>query len=112
LPSRNTPVNTSTLVWESPPATAKATADPHRFEAEAGELKANPGRWAVLTTVGTGSQAYRLRKAITEGKLAAFAPAGAYEVKSAKNGDGIKVYVRFATDVATATEQASATPAQ
>jgi len=93
---RNTPTAPSTLTGEEPPSTARATADPHRFETEAGELKANPGRWAVLTTVNTGSQAYRLRKSITEGKLAAFAPAGAYEVKSSKNGgDQIKVYARF-----------------
>ncbi|HEV2370748.1 MAG TPA: hypothetical protein VGS19_01150 [Streptosporangiaceae bacterium] len=93
MPSRTT---TSTLTWEAPPTATRSTnGDPDRFKAEANQLRARPGNWAVLTSVETGSQAYRLKKSISEGKLAAFAPAGSFEVRSAKNGDGIKVYCRF-----------------
>lgn len=98
MPSRTTtppaPATTG-LCWEVPPTGRAAKTEPDKYQAEAAELRARPGDWAVLAMVGTTSQAYRLKKAVTEAKYPAFAPAGAFEATSSTNGDGIKVYVRF-----------------
>jgi hypothetical protein len=83
------------LVWEEPPATVRpGSSSPDKYRAEAEELKAHPGKWAVLAEFKDRSQAYRLKSSVEKAKYPAFAPAGSFEGKTHTNG-AVKVYVRY-----------------
>lgn len=71
------------LEWKEPPA--------KRWEGVADELRAHPGKWAVIELP---SQSYSSH--IKQGKLKAFRPAGAFEVRSHKS----EFFIRFRGDTA------------
>jgi hypothetical protein len=105
---------TPAIVGEEPPATAAraSNGDPDQYTAIITELRKNPDRWAVIDTVETGSQAYRLTKAVREGKRG-FSPAGAFEGRAHKAADKVvKVFVRFMGPEAKAAAAAKAETAE
>jgi hypothetical protein len=98
----------SGLKFETPPAAERSNANADQYAAEAAELRANPGAWAVLkefTGEGSGARsgAWRLASRVKKGEIKAFAPAGSFEAVTRSNGHS-KVYVRF---VGEAAEQAA-----
>lgn len=81
------------MKWEDP---APGAGTPfgrasHRYGGEADRLRKNPRRWALLEKGMDRRKAYTLASNIKRGNLAAFRPAGAFEVV-AKEGS---VWVRF-----------------
>jgi hypothetical protein len=100
--ARNSSASPSTsLRWEDPPATARPSRNSDRYAAEAAELKANPGKWAVLTDAKTRSAAYSIKRGVERATYPAFSPAGTYEAKTVTANDVTSVYVRFkVTDAA------------
>lgn len=92
----------SALKWETPPAAERRGSNGDQYQAEAAELRAHPGQWAVLkefTGDGSGarSSAWRLASRVKKGEVPAFAPAGTFDAVTRTNGHS-KVYVRFAGD--------------
>jgi hypothetical protein len=100
--TRNSSASPSTgLRWADPPATARQSRNPDRYAAEAAELKANPGKWAVLTEAKTRSAAYSVKRGVEKATYPAFSPAGTYEAKTVSADGSTAVYVRYkATDTA------------
>ncbi len=87
------------MEWKDPPR--RATAGPQgRWSEEAAELKANPGRWALLVTFG-GTENNHLARAmaanIKSGRYASFRPHGHFEAISAATAKGTstEVYARY-----------------
>ncbi len=90
MPRTTTPTPAA-IRWTDPPSTSRANGgDPDRYKDTVAALRANPGRWAVLDEVQTGSQAYRLGKQVREGKYGC-TPPGAFDARSHKNGDVMEV---------------------
>jgi hypothetical protein len=104
--TRNSSASPSTgLRWEDPPATARQSRNPDRYAGEAAELKAHPGKWAVLTNAKTRSAAYSIKRGVEHATYPAFAPAGAFEAKTVTASDVTSVYVRYkAADAAAEAE--------
>lgn len=71
------------LTWKEPP--------PKRWDSVAEELRANPGRWAVVELPGVAYTSH-----IKRGTLKAFRPAGAFEVRSHKG----EFFIRYKGDTA------------
>lgn len=71
------------LKWEDPPAGRGTSAGvARRWLAEAAELRAHPGQWAMLkhSNKWPGNLAYNIRT----GRLLPFKPAGAFEAVQSK----------------------------
>jgi len=85
---------TTAIRWADPPESAtRTTSAPDKYADLAAEMRKNVNRWAVVDTVETGSQAYRLTSGIKKGKLG-FGPG--FEARSHKDGDKVvNVYARF-----------------
>jgi hypothetical protein len=100
--TRNSSASPSTgLRWADPPATARQSRNSDRYAAEAAELKANPGKWAVLMEAKTRSSAYSVKRGVEKATYPAFSPAGTYEAKTVTANDVTSVYVRYkVTDAA------------
>jgi hypothetical protein len=99
---------TTGLVWQTPPAAETHRSGSNQYQAEAAELRAHPGEWAVLkefTGDGSGarSSAWRLASRVKKAEIPAFAPAGTFEAVTRTNGHA-KVFVRFVGDQAAAAE--------
>lgn len=74
-------------VWADPPP---VLGEPVWSEL-ANELRANPGRWALLGEQLARSAAYHIQ----QGRYAAFRPAGAFEARVRNtNGSRADIYVR------------------
>ena len=80
------------MKWEDPSVTPRVY-NSNRWRDEAAELRANPGRWALLTQT-EGNKARNLVVQIKMGRLQAFRPAGTFEA-TARAGS---VYARFLPD--------------
>jgi len=91
--------NTRTVVvpieWaEPPPAAIGRSGGPLKFADFADALRANPGRWAVLSR---GIKSSGLAGSVAHANLAAFRPKGSFEGVSRKaaDGKGFDIYVRY-----------------
>jgi hypothetical protein len=93
MPAKSSP--STGLRWADPPATARQSRSSDRYAAEAAELKANPGRWAVLTEAKTRSAAYSVKRGVEKATYQVFAPPGSFEAKTVTANDVTSVYVRF-----------------
>lgn len=79
------------ITWQEPPA--KVHSDVAWVE-EVAELRANPGRWALLVEKGTRHGATSMVYTINSGQLKAFRPPGDFEA-CARQG---AVYARYLGD--------------
>lgn len=59
------------------------------------ELRAKPGRWAIIATRGTSGSAAMYAYAINNGLRRAFRPAALFEAVERKVNDEFRVYARF-----------------
>lgn len=82
----------SVIRWEDPgPRTRAPAGDYWKIAAE---LRANPGRWAVvregtrMTVIGHGTS-------IQTGKIEAFRPAGSFEATCRSRDGKVVVYARY-----------------
>jgi hypothetical protein len=91
----NSPSPSTSLRWADPPATARPSRNPDRYAAEAAELKARPGQWAVLDSAKTRSAAYTIKRGVERATYSVFAPPGSFEARTVSDGDTTNVYVRF-----------------
>lgn len=83
------------MKWEDPPEAAHDYSSRTAWAREAAELRANPGRWAVITECSDKTRAYSLAHNIRQGRLKAFRPEGSFSAK-ARTQDGVhKVYARY-----------------
>ena len=84
--------------WEDPAPLTTGRRPSTRWLAVASELRASPGRWAVVRTYGAGrlSAASTLAHRIKSGKMAAFRPRGDFEatIRTAEDGSAT-VYARY-----------------
>ena len=80
------------MKWEDPSVTPRVY-NSTKWRAEARTLRANPGRWALLTQA-EGHKARNLVWQIKTGRLQAFRPAGAFQSVSRAGS----VYARFLPD--------------
>lgn len=86
---------TSVIRWEEPPEHGNKRAARLKYQDIADELRAHPGRWAVVTegvpTGTAGPIAVRIRRG-----QAAFAPAGSFEARTAGGVGSLnaRVYAR------------------
>ena len=81
--------------WEEPPASQGVFRKEPLFLEEAAELRANPGKWAVLTTRETGAKASSLATAIKSNAYVAFKEGKWDAVARTVDGEH-RVYVRYA----------------
>ena len=87
------------MEWKDPPK--RVTAGRHgKWREEAAELKANPGKWALLTTFGGRENNHNARTMaanVKSGRYASFRPRGHFEATSAITADGTatEVYARY-----------------
>lgn len=77
------------FVDELPPQLQSGS--PPRYLKEAAKLRANPGKWALLTVTNGAASAYSLGNAIRTGTYVAFRPQGAFEASCR----GADVYARY-----------------
>lgn len=86
------------LRWEEPPPAKRgAVTSSSRFDALAEELRAQPGRWAVIydgTTKSFSGMAHHIR----QGAIRCFAPAGDFDATYRASADGVRVYARYVGD--------------
>jgi hypothetical protein len=78
-------------VWDEPPADVNTTDPRHRYTEVVNELMKNQGKWARLAPRETPQAAKTLALNIRKGRLASFAPEGAFEA----NYRDAMVWVRF-----------------
>lgn len=64
----------------------------------ADELRANPGRWALIHESADAGRRVDLAFRICRGEPKAFAPAGDYEAVTRTRGGGLRVYARYLGD--------------
>jgi hypothetical protein len=86
-----------TIKWEDPPENAWGPKT-GKFDGDANELRANPGRWGYL-----GKHNSSLTKSIKAAKLVVFRPAGSFEAVSrnvrVEDGRSVAdVYARYVGD--------------
>lgn len=91
--------------WEDPPppARGKGGGGPgvfrSRYDSIAAELRANPGRWAVVDVVDTARErGGGLVTQITGGHLLCFKPAGDFEAVGRWRGAVLTTYARYLGD--------------
>lgn len=84
------------MKWEEPPLSPR-TARGRTWKAEAAELRAHPGQWAVIAERPRyeRSRAYDLSVNVKQGRIAAFRPSGSFEAAVRLDGDMHKVYARY-----------------
>ena len=84
--------------WEDPAPLPTGRRPSTRWVTVASELRASPGRWAVVRIYGAGrlSAASTLAHRIKSGKMAAFRPGGDFEatIRTAEDGSAT-VYARY-----------------
>ena len=86
----------SALAWQDPPAQGRPGRPPGKHAALAAEMRANPGRWALIGQYGTSG----LAGVVRNGKIACYAPAGSFETATRKRTDGRwDIYARFVGEV-------------
>lgn len=98
---------TGVIRWERPPPTQARNggrpADSYssRYAAIADELRANPGRWAVIDEF-TGNHNRGLATKIRLGSMLCFTPAGDFESVSRRSDGVVLTYARYLGDGAVA----------
>ena len=80
------------MKWQEPPGGSKGRSQ--ILLTEAAELRANPKRWALLTTAVSRPSAAQTALRIRNGLNAAWRPAGTFEAVSRK----CDVYARYVGD--------------
>lgn len=86
--------------WENPPPSLRDGAGrkrSDRFSDVAAELRAHPGRWAVIEEAAERKQS-ALANHIRQGAILAFAPAGDFDAVSRRVGGSNRVYACFLGD--------------
>lgn len=86
--------------WEEPPPPKRrnGTRNGHsRFAALAAELRANPGRWALIYD-GPKQHSSGMATHIRMGSVMCFSPCGDYDAVSRQHGDHGLVYARYVGD--------------
>lgn len=86
--------------WEEPPPSARGGAgrEPsRRFVAIADQLRANPGRWALIQETEQHGKS-GLATHIRLGAIVAFAPCGDFDAVTRRVGDVTRVYARYLGD--------------
>lgn len=78
------------LRWEEPPEAYKSTQRSKVHQSIAAELKAQPGRWAVLEIVSIG-----LAAQIRRGDIAAYRPGGSFEARARVIDGERRIYARY-----------------
>jgi hypothetical protein len=87
---------TSALVWEDPPDRyARAVRNWQKIVAE---LKAHPGKWAVIAEFPVRSKADSLGVTIRSGRAIAWRPAGSFDAQVHAHGDTFRIYVKYSGD--------------
>jgi hypothetical protein len=80
------------LKFEDPPPAKRA---PRRFDLVAQELKANPGRWAVIAVFDKRPNANSTARQIRLGLTSYWQNPGDFEAVSRAVGDEFRVYARY-----------------
>jgi hypothetical protein len=86
--------------WEEPPPSRRrneSKAPWSRFNAVADELRAKPGRWAVIAEL-PGRSRTALATHVRVGAIACFTPAGDFEAASRQTPGLTTVYARYLGD--------------
>lgn len=82
--------------WEDPKPRRRGTqAD---LDVMTSELRAHPGRWAVVREYGLDDgrkNAYPYTALLKRGRIKAFTPVGDWEATTRTDGEVIKVYARY-----------------
>ena len=68
--------------WEEPPEGAGVPGFKVKYREEAAQLRANPGRWALLAEGLPPRQGYSLADNIRRGMYTAFKPQGSFEARA------------------------------
>lgn len=91
----------SVIRWEKPPPTSmhgeRRTAPWSRYNDLADELRAAPGRWAVIAE-WDGSQRTELATHVRMGSIACFTPAGDFDAVSRQVLGKTVIYARYLGD--------------
>jgi hypothetical protein len=83
------------MKWQDVPPTDRShNGRPIKWQKEAAELRANPKRWALLTTAVSRPRAAQTALRIRNGVSRAFGPAGTFEAAAR----GCDVYARYVGD--------------
>lgn len=85
------------MTWEEPPRSPRLEGM-QRLRSIADELRANPGRWAVVYDGVTPQVASRRAGDIRIGSLGAFRPAGAFEATTRATAGQCRVYARYVNE--------------
>lgn len=92
------------LRWEDPPPSKRAARFPRqradRWSVLAAELRAEPGRWAVVNESGHQGAGSGMASTIGLGLTVEFTPAGTFEAVSRKVDGITTVYARYVGGVA------------
>jgi hypothetical protein len=96
------PEPATVLRWEEPPPPKRRTGPREsgghsRFASLAAELRANPGRWAVIYD-GPKQHASGMATHIRMGHVICFSPCGDFDAVSRQHGDRGLVYARYVGD--------------
>lgn len=88
------------MKWKDPPPRTANTQGEGVWMEEAAELKANPGKWALLAAFGGAENNHSARAMavnIKSGRYTAFRPHGHFEATSATTTDrsATEVYARY-----------------
>lgn len=104
-PSQDKQPPGDSITWEDPAGKGALRSRYEKaWEAEADALRAQPGRWGIVTVkdpaagiiAGHGTSGYVMATNIRNGRLAAFRPAGTFEATGRRQADGtVKVYARY-----------------
>lgn len=98
MPAKNTRTQSTTpaVTWaEPPPRSLGGGGSPAKYLELAAELKANPGKWAVLRMYDTPARAYSAANHVRIGGLVGFEDGG-FEAVGRRNEDGTgTAYVRY-----------------
>jgi hypothetical protein len=98
------------MKWADPP-NAESYSSKRAYEKEARELRENPGKWGIVTSVPlpavregkTTNEARRIAYYIKTGKYLVFRPKGSFQAvsRTGVNGEGremVDVYARYVGD--------------
>lgn len=93
-----------TVTWEEPDNVQRGPRQ-HMYAYEAEQLRANPGRWAVIRkfTKDKRPSAYTMVSLLKRGRLSAFQGEENWEAVTRTTGDTVKVYARYIGPVVTHT---------
>jgi hypothetical protein len=107
-------MNARLILKEAPPPPRGKAGYRHRYSYQeaAAELRANPGRWAIIATFddrkptrdrnrSTGNvQARNLAKNLKNGLLASFRPAGSFDAVTRLSDEGYQVWASYRAEQA------------